>query len=349
MTVPRVLIIDDSEIVRDMLRDTLESAAFAPEVVEAADGGEALRALQEGQFDCVICDLEMPNIDGIEFLRALRAARSRTELPVLLVTGHEEIERKLLGFEAGASDFLSKPWNGAELVARVQTHIELANMHRDLVRDLEARTRMEAAIAESLREKETLLKEVHHRVKNNLQIISSLIGMQVEQMPTEETRQLLEQSARRVRSMALIHQQIYADDSLARIDLRIYAEQLGESIRSALAPHATLRVVADSVEVTVESAVPLGLILNELITNALKYGFPHPRAEGEVRVEITQSPEGLRVVVSDPGPGVPADFDVGQSRSLGLHLVHSLARQLRGKLRWQSEGGARFTFDCPLG
>ncbi len=162
------------------------------------------------------------------------------------------------------------------------------------VRDLTERHRMEAAVAQSLREKETLLKEIHHRVKNNLQIISSLFMLQVEQMPSPEARQLLEERVQRVRSMALIHQQIYGGDSLERIDLAIYTSQLASSLQNALAPDAGLRLETEPIEVTVEHAVPLGLILNELITNAFKTGRL-PRAGPRRR---SSSPSGSPMACS---------------------------------------------------
>ncbi len=217
------------------------------------------------------------------------------------------------------------------------------------VRDLTERHRMEAALTHSLREKETLLKEIHHRVKNNLQIISSMLMLQVDQMPSPEGRALLEESVHRVRSMALVHQQLYGADSLERIDLSAYARQLTEALRSALAPRARVRVEAVPVDVTVEHAVPFGLIINELFTNALKYGMrgidPAAAAARDVDVEIAlKVTDGvLDLSVRDFGAGLPVDFDINRATTLGLQLVRSLTRQLRGKLEFKSDGGARFS------
>jgi two-component sensor histidine kinase len=217
------------------------------------------------------------------------------------------------------------------------------------VRDLTERRRMEAAVAQSLREKETLLKEIHHRVKNNLQIISSLLMLQVDQVPSREAGRLLEESVQRVRSMALIHQQIYGGESLERIDLGTYTGQLAASLRYALAPDARMTLDADPVEVTVEHAVPLGLILNELITNAFKYGAP---ADGEsppvVHVRIRAEGDVLSLEVRDEGPGLPPDFDLATATSLGLTLVDTLTHQLRGALTVANEGGAVFRLRCAL-
>jgi two-component sensor histidine kinase/putative methionine-R-sulfoxide reductase with GAF domain len=211
------------------------------------------------------------------------------------------------------------------------------------------------ALARSLTEKETLLKEIHHRVKNNLQIVSSLLMLQSEKMPSDEARAMLQESVFRVRSMALIHQQLYGVDSLSRVDLAGYARTLSDSLRGVLAPSATVQVRAEPIEVTVETAVPLGLVLNELITNAFKYGLTSsPRASGgdaapepDVLVELSACDGVLNIVVQDRGPGLPSGFDLTRATSLGLHLVHALTRQLRARLTIGGPG-ARFALVCPL-
>ncbi len=226
------------------------------------------------------------------------------------------------------------------------------------VTDVTARVEAQAAVVQSLREKETMLREIHHRVKNNLQIISSLLMLQIDQMPPSEARELLTQSVLRVRSMALIHQQLYGVESLEKIDLGDYARALSESLRSVLMPSARLHVDAGVAEVTINDAVPLGLILNELVTNAFKYGIPQegtPDAErvgraGEgvdMRIEVGARDGTLRLAVLDSGIGLPEGFDPNRATSLGLHLVRALTRQLRGKLEYDSDQGSRFVLTCP--
>jgi PAS domain S-box-containing protein len=223
------------------------------------------------------------------------------------------------------------------------------------ITDISERLLAEAAISDSLREKETLLKEIHHRVKNNLQIISSLLMLQSDQMPSEQGRKLLEESVYRVRSMALIHEQLYGVESLQFIDLGDYARVLSDSLRATVAPKASIEVRASVVEVTVELAVPLGLILNELLTNAFKYGiaenfgpFAGPRrTEADVLIEIGVENDRIRMSVTDSGPGLPPEFDPKTSPTLGLQLVRSLNRQLRGELAVDVDNGTRFVIRCP--
>ncbi len=223
---------------------------------------------------------------------------------------------------------------------------ELAANVRTSTDRLTDQQQLEARLKESLGEKETLLKEIHHRVKNNLQIVSSLLTIQMNEMPSDAARSMLADSVQRVRSMALIHQHLYGSTSLERIDLGAYTEQLADSLRQTLAPTARLRIVAEPIEIAVENATPIGLILNELLTNAFKYGIPSdggasPRDE-DVLVEIMPLPRQLRLTVRDHGPGLPANFDLLASKSLGLKLVRALSRQLKGKLVARSDLGAVF-------
>jgi PAS domain S-box-containing protein len=223
------------------------------------------------------------------------------------------------------------------------------------ITDISARVAAQEAVSSSLREKEVLLKEIHHRVKNNLQIISSLLMLQSEQMPSDDARLMLRESVYRVRSMALIHQLFYGGHSLDRIDLAAYARGLSVSLAGVLAPTAKVEVVADDVAVPVDVAVPLGLILNELLTNAFKYGLPRDTGaartragEADVVVEVRVEGERLRIGVVDSGPGLPVDVDVGVASTLGLQLVRSLTRQLRGELSVMRTPRAGITLRCPF-
>jgi PAS domain S-box-containing protein len=221
---------------------------------------------------------------------------------------------------------------------------------------------LEVALKGNLEEKETLLKEIHHRVKNNLQMVASLLTLQMDQMPDDRSRALLAESVRRVRSMALIHQHLYGTVSLERVDLGAYARSLAETLRMTLAPAARLVVDADPVEVSVERAAPAGLLLNELLTNALKYGVPagararayddgaaDDDAAWHVRIELRARDGAIQLTVRDRGPGLPAGFTLSGHPSLGLQLVTTLVRQLRGKVQARSDGGAVFQIDFPLG
>ena len=190
-----------------------------------------------------------------------------------------------------------------------------------------------------------MLKEIHHRVKNNLQIISSLLNLQANQVSDSRTLQALSDSQSRVRSMALIHERLYQSQSLANIDFGEYVKSLATDLFRSYRYNTTgvqLEIQADEVTLDLDQAVSCGLILNELMTNALKYAFPDGR-DGTIRVELCAKPgRFLSLRVADNGIGVPTDFDTINANSLGLQLVNNLVRQLNGTLDMEHANGTAF-------
>jgi PAS domain S-box-containing protein len=215
------------------------------------------------------------------------------------------------------------------------------------VRDLSERHAMEAAITRSLREKETLLKEVHHRVKNNLQIVSSLLTLQSETVADPTAQGALREMVLRVRSMSLVHQQLYGTEHLERIDFGDYACALGRFLHGSLEPAANFLYETERVEITVDTAVPCGLILNELVTNALKHGRSKDGTV-TVRIGVQAFPEHFVMTVADKGRGLMGTSPP-TSATLGFDLVRTLTRQIRARMDIAHEGGAVFRMHVPLG
>jgi two-component system CheB/CheR fusion protein len=210
--------------------------------------------------------------------------------------------------------------------------------------DITEHRRTEERIAGALREKEVLLREVYHRVKNNLQIISSLLGLQADTIADEAVRGLFQDSQRRIQAMALVHQRLYGSEDLASIDMRTYVESLlGDLARMYdTESRITFDIEAES-HMNVDTAVPCGLILTELVSNALKYAFPEGQP-GQIRVTLRPEAENSwLLVVQDNGIGIPRDIDIAQTDSLGLTLVHDLATQLEGSVQVDRAQGTTFT------
>ncbi|HYL74057.1 MAG TPA: histidine kinase dimerization/phosphoacceptor domain -containing protein [Bryobacteraceae bacterium] len=206
--------------------------------------------------------------------------------------------------------------------------------------------RSEEAIRSSLREKETLLKEIHHRVKNNLQVIVSLLRLQARNLEDPKAREMFEESQNRVYSISLVHEMLYGAGDLARIDFCDYLLTLTKGLTDGwkgTGLSVDIVVDAEGVQLGVDTAIPCGLIVTELVTNALKHAFPNS-ASGSIRVAAVAKPEGwLKLTVEDDGVGLKEGLELHRSGSLGLKLVDSLVRQLNATIEIGRNRGASFT------
>jgi PAS domain S-box-containing protein len=219
-----------------------------------------------------------------------------------------------------------------------------------VLRDITERVEAERQVAASLKEKEVLLQEIHHRVKNNLQIISSLLNLQAQQLENQQILEAFRDSQNRIRSMALIHEQLYGSHDLAGIDFGAYIQDLLTFLfRSYQADSRQIRldVETDKVSLAIDQAVPCGLIVNELVSNALKHAFPDGR-QGGIRVVLGADEGLLALAVSDDGIGLPEGFDHRTSTSLGLQLVNSLVSQLDGEIMLEPGQGTGFKVTFPV-
>ncbi len=210
------------------------------------------------------------------------------------------------------------------------------------IRDITDRKRIEEDLRRSLEEKESLLKEIHHRVKNNMQVISSLLSLQASTVTDESGLLLLRESQHRIRAMALVHEQLYQSSNLARIDMTEYLRTLASHLaRTYGSPDVAVRVSGTGASLAVDSAIPCGLIVNELVTNAFKHAFPDGR-KGTVEINFRDENEDFLLAVSDDGIGIPSHVDISSTATLGLQLVSTLADQLKGSIVTEREGGTTF-------
>jgi PAS domain S-box-containing protein len=218
-----------------------------------------------------------------------------------------------------------------------------------VVTDISELHQMHQKIANSLKEKECMLKEIYHRVKNNLQIISSLFNWQGKTIQDPVSRQIFIENSTRVKAMALVHEMFYQSDNLAQIKMGKYVRKLSKNLNEIYHTNSNqikLIIDIDNILLSIESAVPYGLVINELISNAFKHAFL-PEQSGEVSVSIKKKSDNIILIVSDNGVGFSSDIDFYNTKTLGIQLIHTLTKQLRGNIVLDRNTGTTFTLTFP--
>jgi PAS domain S-box-containing protein len=234
-----------------------------------------------------------------------------------------------------------------DITERHTAETALAAAHAQLEARVAART---AELQASLQEKEVLLKEIHHRVKNNLQVVSSLLGLQHDTIQDPRALRFFRESERRIQAMALVHETLYETSDFGRVNLALYLPMLSAQLRGAYGvtpDRVAVHLHVAEVRLPLDTAVPCGLIVSELLANCFKHAFPEGHT-GAVTLTLTREADGIRLCVQDTGCGLPADLDIGHTESLGFQLVSALADQLQGTLTLARDGGTTVTLTFPF-
>jgi len=218
--------------------------------------------------------------------------------------------------------------------------------YRGIDRDITERKLVEERLEASLREKETLLRELYHRTKNNMQVISNLIDLQTLDVNDENTLKLFKETQNRIKTMALVHEKLYQSKDLSNLNLKDYIGDLANALLGSYqlsGDRINLKLDVEPISVSIDTATPCGLIINELMSNSLKHAFPGER-RGEVSLVLHQSEKGeIDMCFSDNGIGLPKGFDFKNTRSLGLTLVRNLSvKQLKGTVKVRTEHPTEF-------
>lgn len=373
----KVLIVDDNP---DNLK-VMDHILSDPEIrlIKVNSGPDALRELLEDpeDFALIFMDVRMPGLDGFDVASIIRQREKCSQIPIIFLTAYGTNETGLFkGYSLGAVDFLVKPVPSEILksklgvfvdlhkknkILRVQEELlrrshedlearvrertaELNRVNEELMVEISERTKAEEALTHSLREKEVLLREIHHRVKNNLQIVSSILNLQGNYITDRKSLEMFADSQSRIKSIALIHELLYQNDDLAQANFGEYLHSLVTNLLRTYKVNSRVgfEIEADTVFLSLDSAIHCGLIVTELVTNSLKYGF-QGREEGTVFVSIKDEGEFYVLSAGDDGVGFPEDFDYRMSDSLGLQLVNTLSEQIGGRLELEEGSGTRFT------
>lgn len=325
-----VLVVNDNEAGRYATARTLRRAGL--EVIEAGTGADAFRLIEASPPALVILDVNLPDMSGIDICRRLKGPDRQQMVMVLQVSATSiSTPERVAALEAGADSFLVDPMEPEELVA----------VTRALLRLHEAEETMRAHVAE----RDILLQEVNHRVKNGLQLVSSILSLQRRRLVDPAVLSAFDQAISRVRAIAAIHERLYRSMHPMTVDMRHYLTELAADMSVAgreTAAEAVIEVEAEAIELSADDAVPLGVIVNELVTNALKYGHP---ATGPLRIIISfgrTDDSRLELAVADNGAGAPtAPDDAG---GLGSVLIKAMVGQIDGEFRVaQDASGYRAT------
>ena len=377
----KILILEDVAFDAELIEYELrrEGVKFLSKRVETKES--FISELEELRPDLILADHSLPKFDGLSALKI--ANKECPYIPFLFVSGKIGEEFAVNALKEGATDYIFKN-NLSKLVPAIQralkechekierekaqkalrkAHFELeqqvlertkalSRVNDDLRAEMGERERIETKLKKSLEEKEILLKEIHHRVKNNLQIISSLLNLQSRYINDEEMLDIYKESQNRVKSMAIIHEKLYQSEDLARIDFGDYVKSLVMDLFNSygvnnIEPDINIRDVL----LDINTAIPCGLIVNELVTNSIKHGFLANRSQAnsqsshkrdKIAVDITKDDESYTLYVYDNGIGFPDDLDFYNTDSLGMQLVISLTSQLRGTVELERTNGTLF-------
>lgn len=330
----KVLILEDVEFDAELMEYEMrrEGLKFTSQRVETEK--DFIRELDDLRPDVILVDHSLPQFDGVS---ALEITKRRSPLtPFIFVSGKIGDEFAVDMLKKGATDYVFKN-NLTKLVPAIKRAIAERN-------ELEELKRSKIELQNALKEKEMLLKEIHHRVKNNLMIISNLLELQSYYVRDKADLNVFRESKTRADSMALIHERLYQSTDLKSIDIGDYIRNLAADIFDTYVidpDQINLMVRVDDIRLDTNTAIPLGLIINELLTNSLKYAFPNDK-KGNITIELNKNNDKFTLIIKDDGIGFPSDLDYKNTETLGLELVNSLTQQVNGNMELISADGTEF-------
>lgn len=339
MVAPRILYVDDDAGLCRLAQRALERRGFSVATALSADDG--LAQMAQERFDLVAIDNHMPGKSGRQMLAEMVAQPDHP--PVVFVTGNDDTQVAVEALHAGALDFVVKT-GGDQFFDTLDGRFRQALSRARLEREKRA---AEEKLRGANARLEMLVREVHHRVSNSLQMVLSFVGMQAHQTDDKVARDALEATQNRIRAIAKVHHRLYTRDDLTTIDLDAYLANLADELRESMADRAAdiaLELEAEPVETAPDVAVSVGVIVNELVSNAAKYAFPAGE-RGRIRVSLAANPHGgFAVTVSDDGSGFDAQ-DAPQGTGLGTRIVGAIARSLGTEVvEAPCDRGSAFTF-----
>ncbi len=338
-----VLFVEDNDTIRFLYNRLLSKKVNRFYIAE--NGQHGLEVYKEHRPDLIITDISMPIMDGLEMICHIK--QSNPDVKVIVMSAYSIKEYFLEAINLGVNGYLIKPVEAKKLFELIDELAGNILMKRALAEKEEKRRIAEENLKRSLAEKDVLLREVHHRVKNNMQIISSILKMQERQVDDQRLKTVLGESQNRIRTMALIHENLYRNENLANIQFLNYVKSLASNLsRSYADKQGMIRFNYDIVDVflPLDTGIPCGLIINELISNSIKYAFDgKERGTITIRLDRTNGNRNkFELEVSDNGKGISKDIDIENTKSLGMKIVTRLVQQIDGTLHYDFDNGTKF-------
>jgi two-component sensor histidine kinase len=337
-----LLFVEDNEPIRVLFERRLSKRVQRFFVAE--NGHKGLEMYKAHKPDLVITDISMPIMNGLDMIKKIK--EFDPDVNVIVMSAYSIKEYFLEAINLGVNGYLVKPVDPKKLYALIDELSGNILMGKALEEKELIRSIAESNLKKSLAEKEILLKEVHHRVKNNMQIISSILKMQERLIDDPKLKTVLGESQNRIRSMALIHENLYRNETLANINFGNYVKSLTSNLSRTYADHQGRIVfefdMDENVFLPIDIGIPCGLIINELISNAFKHAFKG-REQGKISISLAVENGNEYILrVGDDGIGMKETATIEKSGSLGMRIVSKLIQQIEGKLEYDFNGGTKY-------
>ena len=353
----------DTALIREMLKES-RNTIFKLHNFRYLN--EGLKYLEENEADVILLDLNLPDSHGLNTFQ--KANEKASDVPIVILSAFDDEDSAVKAVKGDAQDYLIKGKVDSSLLSRsifyaierksieaelkrhrdhleemvLERTSELRETNKRLQKEIGEREKAEEEIKTSLEEKNILLEEIHHRVENNLQTVSNLIGLEYD-LTNKEPIEIYQESQSRVKAIALIHERLSRSEDFAIIDFVEYTKDLVKYLFKSYAIDSNLikvNIKTNGVLLDIDTAIPCGLILNELISNSLKHAFKHGR--GKINILLYLDYNNFVLSVFDNGNGLPENFDVTYADTPGLQLVNTLVRQLDGFIDIEKSDGTKF-------
>jgi len=332
----KILIAEDDFLVSEMIEGELINEGYDI-LGRAMDGISAVELTMSLKPDIVLMDIRMPKLNGLE---ASKQIMDNSPVPIIILTAYENRDMIIDAGEAGVGAYLNKPLDPLELERAIL-------ISRARFKDIMDLREKNDKLMEANQLNKTLMKEIHHRVKNNFQLISSLVNLQLGDITDKKTKEILEASRDRVQILAILHEKLYETGDFISLPMNVFIEDLSRSLIEAYSSDAKiikLDVWIDSIVLDSKKAVSIGLILNEAITNSIKYAFPqYLNNDNTIKISMTVDGKDILLKIGDNGIGLSNIEKVKLGNTLGMQLIYLLTEtQLEGNLSFNNTNGTEF-------